>query len=112
MLSPPASSRFAAGGYSLPMRLDFWTELGSFNMIACMMGSGESLHYYGIMRRRAPRLADPLLTNRFLLWGLGIGSAGVSADRERGDDRARLRDAAARRPPHSAIRSSASRRPC
>lgn len=73
--------RFAAGSYTLPMRLDFWTQLGSFNMIACMMwGSLESLRYYGIMRRRARLgLADPLLTNRFLLWGLGIGSAGVGS---------------------------------
>ena len=73
--------RFAVGSYTLPMRLDFWTEIGSFNMIGCMMwGAFESLRYYGIMRRRARLgLADPLLTNRFLLWGLGIGSAGFGA---------------------------------
>ena len=73
--------RFAAGSYSLPLRLDFWTQVGSFNMIACLLwGSLESLRYYGIMRRRARLgLADPLLTNRFLLWGLGIGSAGVGS---------------------------------
>ena len=73
--------RFYAGSYSLPMRLDFWTEVGSFDMIACMMwGALESLRYYGVMKRRARLgLADPLLTNRFLLWGLGIGSAGVGA---------------------------------
>jgi hypothetical protein len=73
--------RFAAGSYTLPMRLDFWTEVGSFNMIACMTwGSLESLRYYSLMRRRARLgLADPLLTNRFLLWGLGIGSAGVGS---------------------------------
>lgn len=73
--------RFAAGSYSLPMRLDFWTQVGSFNMIVCLLwGSLESLRYYGIMRRRVRLgLADPLLTNRFLLWGLGIGSAGVGS---------------------------------
>jgi hypothetical protein len=73
--------RFFVGSYSLPMRLDFWTQIGSFNMIVCLLwGSLESLRYYGIMRRRARLgLADPLLTNRFLLWGLGIGSAGVGS---------------------------------
>lgn len=73
--------RFVVGSYSLPMRLDFWTQVGSFNLIVCLLwGSLESLRYYGIMRRRARLgLADPLLTNRFLLWGLGIGSAGVGS---------------------------------
>ena len=73
--------RFATGTYSLPMRLDFWTQVGSFDMIACLLwGSFESLHYYGRMRRRARLgLADAVLTNRFLLWGLGIGSAGLGS---------------------------------
>ena len=73
--------RLFAGSFTLPMRLDFWTEVGSFNMIVCLMwGSLESLRYYGVMKRRARLgLADPLLTNRFLLWGLGIGSAGVGS---------------------------------
>jgi hypothetical protein len=32
------------------------------------------------MRRRLRLgLADPLVTNRFLLWGLGIGAAGVGS---------------------------------
>jgi hypothetical protein len=32
----------------------------------------ESLRYYGLMRRRVPLgLADPLVANRFLLWGMG-----------------------------------------
>jgi hypothetical protein len=31
----------------------------------------EALHYYGLMRRRqAIGLADPVVTNRFLLWGI------------------------------------------
>ena len=73
--------RFATGTYSLPMRLDFWTQVGSFDMIACLLwGSFESLHYYGRMRRRARLgLADAMITNRFLLWGLGIGSAGLGS---------------------------------
>jgi hypothetical protein len=73
--------RFATHTYVLPLRLDFWTEVGSFDMIACLFwGSFESLHYYGRMRRRARLgLANPVLANRFLLWGLGIGSAGVGS---------------------------------
>ena len=43
-------------------------------------GSVESLRYYAMMRRRARLgLADPLVTNRFLLWGLGIGAAAQGA---------------------------------
>jgi hypothetical protein len=43
-------------------------------------GSLESLLYWDVMKRRERLgLADPLVTNRFLLWGLGIGSAGVGA---------------------------------
>ncbi|HVN38251.1 MAG TPA: hypothetical protein VMW19_08790 [Myxococcota bacterium] len=73
--------RFATGTYSLPMQLDLWTQIGSFDVIVCLLwGSFESLHYYGRMRRRARLgLADAVLTNRFLLWGLGIGSAGVGS---------------------------------
>ena len=75
------AGRTANGSYSLPMRTEFWTLVSSFDMIACMLwGSFESLHYHARMRRRERLgLADPVLTNRFLLWGLGIGSAGVGS---------------------------------
>jgi hypothetical protein len=73
--------RLATGGYALPLRLDGWMHLSSANVIVCLLwGSFESLRYYGLMRRRARlSLADPVLANRFLLWGLGIGSAGVGS---------------------------------
>jgi hypothetical protein len=73
--------RLADGSYALPMRLDGWNHLSSSNLVVCMLwGSFESLRYYGLMRRRQRLgLADPVLTNRFLLWGLGIGSAGVGS---------------------------------
>jgi len=73
--------RWVADSYVVPMRLDFWSNVSSFTLIACMLwGSFESLRYHGLMRRRARLgLADPVLTNRFLLWGLGIGSAGVGS---------------------------------
>lgn len=45
-----------------------------------LWGAAESLRYFEMMRRRAKiGLADPLVTHRFLLWGLGIGAAGVGS---------------------------------
>jgi hypothetical protein len=45
-----------------------------------LWGAGESLRYWLLMRRRLRLgLADPLVANRFLLWGLGIGAAGVGS---------------------------------
>ncbi len=74
-------ARFATGSYTLPMRLDLWTQLSSVNVIVCLLwGAFESLRYYGLMRRRVRLgLADPVVANRFLLWGLGIGSAGLGS---------------------------------
>ena len=38
----------------------------------------ESLHYYALMRkRRALGLADPVVTNRFFVWGAGEGMASL-----------------------------------
>jgi hypothetical protein len=45
-----------------------------------LWGAAESLRYFAMMRRRRKLgLADPLVTHRFLLWGLGIGAAGVGS---------------------------------
>jgi len=45
-----------------------------------LWGAAESLRYFTMMRRREKLgLADPLVTNRFLLWGLGIGAAGLGS---------------------------------
>lgn len=45
-----------------------------------LWGSGEALLYWRVMRRRLRLgLADPLVANRFLLWGVGIGAAGVGS---------------------------------
>lgn len=73
--------RLVYGGYSLPLQLDVWLALQSAAVVACLFwGAGESLIYHGHMRRRLRLgLADPITTNRFLLWGLGIGSAGVGS---------------------------------
>lgn len=45
---------------------------------ALFWGSGEALHYWRRMRRRAALgLADPVVTNRFVLWAFGAGAAGL-----------------------------------
>jgi hypothetical protein len=45
---------------------------------ALLWGSVEALLYWVKMRRRSRLgLADPVVTNRFLLWGIGAGAAGV-----------------------------------
>lgn len=47
---------------------------------ALLWGSVESLRYWTLMRRRSRiGLADPVVTNRFFLWGLGAGAAGVGS---------------------------------
>jgi hypothetical protein len=68
-------------GFALPLRMDPWMHLSSANVIVCLLwGAGESLRYWAMMRRRVRlSLADPVLANRFLLWGLGIGAAGVGS---------------------------------
>lgn len=56
----------------------FWLE-AVFQMGATGWGAVEALHYWSAMRRRQRiGLADPVLVNRFLLWGVAIG-AGVVA---------------------------------
>lgn len=73
--------RLATGGFVLPMKLDFWFHVNSIDTTTCLLwGAIESLRYYTMMRRREQiGLADHLVTNRFLLWGLGIGAAGVGS---------------------------------
>ncbi len=45
-------------------------------VLALAWSSAESLAYWTLMRRRlALGLADPVITNRFWLWGVGIGFA-------------------------------------
>jgi len=45
-----------------------------------LWGCIEALRYYAAMRRRlALRLADPVVTNRFLLWGIAMGAGVVTS---------------------------------
>jgi hypothetical protein len=61
------------GGFTQSRPQGFWYWLG-FAVIGTypMWNAAESFRYHGLMRRRgALGLADPLVVNRFLLWGIG-----------------------------------------
>lgn len=55
------------------------TTARSFLQVGCLLwGSVEALRWWRKLRRRLRLgLADPVVTNRFFLWGLGAGAAGV-----------------------------------
>jgi hypothetical protein len=59
-------------GQSVPTQLNTLTVLGdATRMGAGAWGAFESLRYYTLMRRRLRiGLAEPAVTNRFLLWGI------------------------------------------
>lgn len=62
--------------------MDHWTyrAIGFASLLGHAWTGLESFTYYRRMRRRsALGLADPVVTNRFLLWGIGIGAAGVGS---------------------------------
>jgi len=54
-----------------------WNWIGRVLRLGCLLWSSlESLRYHGRMRRRQRLgLADPVVTNRFLAWGVGAGTA-------------------------------------
>ena len=56
-------------------------RMQSFAQIGALgWGSLEALHYWRRMQKRtALGLADPAVTNRFLLWGIGAGAAGLGS---------------------------------
>jgi hypothetical protein len=61
-------NRTAGGGW-------FWIGM-SLRLLVMAWSSLESLAYWGRMRRRLRLgLADPVVTNRFFLWGAGSGAA-------------------------------------
>jgi len=53
----------------------------SWLLIACLLwGSAEAIRYWRMMqRRKALGLADPVVTARFLLWGIAAAAAGIGA---------------------------------
>jgi hypothetical protein len=60
-------------------RVDASYAIRSLLNVGCLLwGSIEALRYWRMMRRRTRlELADPVVTNRFFLWGVGAGAAGV-----------------------------------
>lgn len=66
-----AATVMPLGGGSITTQLDPVTLLGdAVRMSAGIWGATESLRYYAMMRKRLRLgLAEPAVTNRFLLWG-------------------------------------------
>lgn len=69
------------GGLDSPYRTGPSYLLRTGLQVGCLLwGSVEALIYWQKMRRRLRLgLADPVVTNRFFLWGLGAGAAGIGS---------------------------------
>lgn len=71
----------AEGGFAEPIRsgTKFWIGFVA-RALALVWAGAESFRYYGLMRRReALGLAEPLVTNRFMLWGIAATVGAISA---------------------------------
>lgn len=74
LLAQPMWGSFLAA--TLDIR--FAAARGALQVVALGWGAVEALMYWGQLRRRARLgLADPVLVNRFLMWGLSAGAAGL-----------------------------------
>lgn len=65
------------GGYSTPQTLGFWYWVG-FSVIGTypIWAASEAFRYHQLMRKRqALGLADPVVVNRFLMWGVASSFA-------------------------------------
>jgi hypothetical protein len=67
------------GQWAPDMAMSWDSLTRSLAQVGCLLwGSGESLYYWSQMRRRQKLgLADPVVVNRFLMWGAGAGFAGA-----------------------------------
>ena len=75
VLSPPL---LGMGRLDLGATMPFFWLGSSVKALCFLWACGESLRYFVLSRRRlALGLADPLVTNRFLLWSLWSGSAAM-----------------------------------
>jgi len=70
---------WSENGFAAIQRIDFSYSFRTLLQIGCLLwGSIEALRYWRMMRRRTRLgLADAVVTNRFFLWGVGAGAAGV-----------------------------------
>jgi hypothetical protein len=66
-------------GFSVPQKTDIAFFFRYLTQVGCLFwGAAEALRYWSLMRRRVRlELADPIVANRFLLWAVGIGAAGI-----------------------------------
>jgi hypothetical protein len=69
----------AVGGVHQGMEIPRWyLTRGVLQALCLLWGAGEAVLYWDKMRRRERLgLADPTVTNRFLLWGIAAGAAGL-----------------------------------
>lgn len=67
------------GGVQHGMEIPRWyLTRGVLQALCLLWGAGEAILYWDKMRRRERLgLADPTVTNRFLLWGIAAGAAGL-----------------------------------
>lgn len=72
---------FALTGLAMPTQPTPAANLGTWLRIACLgWGSVEAFRWFALMRRRGRiGLADPVVTNRFLLWGIAAGAAALGS---------------------------------
>jgi hypothetical protein len=70
---------WASNGFTRIQEIDASYLVRSALQVSCLLwGSIEALRYWRMMRRRVRLgLADPVVTNRFFMWGVGAGAAGV-----------------------------------
>jgi hypothetical protein len=70
---------WTANGFAAIHFIDTSYFFRTLLQIGCLLwGSFEALRYWRMMRRRMRLgLADAVVTNRFFLWGLGAGAAGI-----------------------------------
>jgi hypothetical protein len=70
---------WVSNGFARVQEVEASYFVRSFLQVGCLLwGSIEALRYWRMMRRRGRLgLADPVVTNRFFLWGVGAGAAGV-----------------------------------
>lgn len=74
LLAQPLGGSFLEAAQNITMA----AARGALQVAALGWGAAEALLYWGRMRRRERLgLADPVLTNRFLLWGVSAGSAAL-----------------------------------
>lgn len=67
------------GGYPDGTEIPRWYLTRGVLQVGCLLwGAAEAVLYWDKMKRRARLgLADPTVTNRFLLWGIAAGAAGL-----------------------------------